>query len=42
MKFASRSFRDTLEFAAETDVVTPGFFGQLMSRIKCVVAAEPD
>ena len=42
MKFASRSFRDTLEFAAETDVVTPGFFSQLMSRIKSVVAAEPD
>ncbi|HEY7655417.1 MAG TPA: hypothetical protein VH881_01005 [Burkholderiales bacterium] len=42
MKFASRSFRDTLEFAAETDVVTPGFFSQLMSRIKVVVAAEPD
>jgi hypothetical protein len=42
MKFASRSFRDTLEFAAETDVVTPGFFSQLMSRIKGVVAAEPD
>ena len=42
MKFASRSFRDTLEFAAETDVVTPRFFSQLMSRIKSVVAAEPD
>lgn len=42
MKFASRSFRDYLEFAAETDVVTPGFFSQLMSRVKCVVAAEPD
>jgi hypothetical protein len=42
MKFASRSFRDTLEFTAETDVVTPGFFSQLMSRIKSVVAAEPD
>ena len=41
MKFASRSFRDTLEFAAETDVVTPGFFSQLMSRIKGVVATEP-
>lgn len=42
MKFASRSFRDTLEFAAETDVVTPGFFSQLMGRVKSVVAAEPD
>lgn len=42
MKFASHSFRDTLEFAAETDVVTPGFFSQLMSRIKSVVATEPD
>jgi hypothetical protein len=42
MKFASRSFHDYLEFAAETDVVTPGFFSQLMSRVKCVVAAEPD
>lgn len=42
MKFTSRSYRDYLEFAAETDVVTPGFFSQLMSRIKSVVAAEPD
>lgn len=42
MKFASRSFRDRLEFAAETDVVTPGFFSQLMGRVKSVVAAEPD
>lgn len=41
MKFTSQSFRDYLEFVAETDVVTPGFFGQLMSRIKGAVAAEP-
>jgi len=42
MKFALRSFRDCLEFTAETDVVTPGFFSQLMSRIKGAVAAEPN
>jgi hypothetical protein len=42
MKFTSRSSGDMLEFAVETDVVTPGFFGQLMNRIKGVVAAERD
>lgn len=42
MKFTSRSSRDYLEFVAETDVVTPGFFGQLMSRIKGAAAGELD
>lgn len=42
MKFTSRSSRDFLEFVAETDVVTPGFFGQMMKKIEGVVAVEPE
>lgn len=42
MKFTSRSSRDVLEFVAETNVVTPGFFGQMMRKIEGVVAVEPD
>lgn len=41
-KFTSRSSADLVEFVAETDVVTPAFFGQLMGRIKAVLAVDPD
>lgn len=42
MKFTSRSSRDFLEIVAETDVVTPGFFGQMMKKIEGVVAVDPE